>query len=105
LPSVNAWSFTRKGKQMTVAVGGNASSNSSEAVRAMVLSGAGISLSPLWQFEDDLATGRVVRLLPDYQPPPLAIHAVLPNRRQPARATAFVDYVMQAMGGFGKRGG
>ncbi len=109
LPSVNTWSFThigkKKGKEMTVAVGGNASSNSSEAIRAMVLAGLGISLSPLWQFEEDLEAGRVVRLLPEYLPPPLAIHAVLPNRRQSARVAAFVDYVEQAMGNFGKRAG
>ena len=105
LPSVNAWSFTRKGKTMTVAIGGNATSNSSEAIRAMVLSGSGMSLSPLWQFEEDLEAGRVVRLLPEYQIPPLAIHAVFPNRRQSARVAAFVDYVVQAMGGFGKKQG
>ena len=100
LPSVNAWNLKRKGKETTVAVSGNATSNSSEAVRAMVLSGLGISLSPIWQFEEDLEAGRVVRLLPEWTPPPLAIHAVLPNRRQSARVAAFVDYVVQAIADF-----
>jgi len=100
LSSVNAWNLKRKGKETTVAVSGNATSNSSEAVRAMVLSGLGISLSPIWQFEDDLEAGRVVHLLPEWTPPPLAIHAVLPNRRQSARVSAFVDYVVQAIADF-----
>ena len=103
LPNVNAWSFTRKDRETTVAVHGNATSNSSEAVRAMVLSGLGISLSPLWQFDEDLEAGRVVRLLTAWEPPPLAIHAVLPHRRQSARVAAFVDYVVQEIGDFGKR--
>lgn len=102
LPTNNAWSFSHKGKTQTVSVNGNATSNSSEAIRAMVLSGAGISLSPAWQFEDDLQAGRVVRLLPQYTPPPLAIHAVFANRRQSARVAAFVDYISQAMEQFGK---
>ncbi|MBV8634509.1 MAG: hypothetical protein JO002_08475, partial [Burkholderiaceae bacterium] len=62
---------------------------------------AGISLSPLWQFEEDLETGRVVRILPAWEPPPLAIHAVFPNRQQSARVAAFIDYVVQAIGDFG----
>lgn len=102
LPTANAWSFTRKGMETTVSVRGNATSNSSEAVRAMVLSGLGISLSPLWQFDEDLESGRVVRLLAGWEPPPLAIHAVLPHRHQSARVTAFVDYVVQAIGEFRK---
>jgi DNA-binding transcriptional LysR family regulator len=104
LPTVNAWSFMRKGEETSLSVRGNATSNSSEAIRAMVLSGLGVSLSPLWQFEEDLEAGRVVRLLRAWEPPPLAIHAVLPNRRQSARVTAFVDYVVQAIAGFGKGG-
>jgi DNA-binding transcriptional LysR family regulator len=102
LPTVNAWRFTRKGQESTVTVSGNATSNSSEAIRAMVLSGLGVSLSPIWQFEEDMETGRVVQLLRGWEPPPLAIHAVSPNRRQSARVTAFVDYVVQAIADFGK---
>lgn len=102
LPTNNAWSFSHKGKSVAVNVRGNATSNSSEAIRAMVLSGAGISLSPAWQFEDDLEAGRVVRLLPAYAPPPLAIHAVFSHRHQSARAAAFIDYIAREMGGFGK---
>lgn len=100
LPTQGAWRFKRKGKETVVNVSGNAASNSSEAIRAMVLSGTGISLSPSWHFEEDLLAGRVVRLLPDYQNPALAIHAVFPNRRQSARVAAFVDYVATALEGF-----
>jgi DNA-binding transcriptional LysR family regulator len=97
LPAMNAWTFAHKGENLTVSVKGNASSNSSEAIREMVLAGTGVSLSLSWQFEDDLKAGRVVKLLPAYRPPPLAIHAVFPNRRQSARVAAFVDYIVGAM--------
>jgi len=109
LPTRNAWTFAQpQGKQRkgqrgnergstTVAVQGNATSNSSEAIREMVLAGMGISLSPAWQFADDLAQGRVVQLLPDYVAPALAIHAVFSGHRQSARVAAFVDYIIASM--------
>ena len=109
LPTRNAWTFAKaRGKPVkakrdsestTVSVNGNATSNSSEAIREMVLAGMGISLSPAWQFADDLAQGRVVQLLPDYVAPALAIHAVFSGHRQSARVAAFVDYIIASMPG------
>ena len=97
LPTMNAWSFTKRGNSQTVTVNGNASSNNSEAIREMVLAGIGISLSPVWQFKEELAASQVLMLLPAYRPPSLAIHAVFPNRRQAARVTAFVEYIVGEM--------
>jgi DNA-binding transcriptional LysR family regulator len=101
LPTPNAWTFSKagkaQGKQTTIAITGNASSNSSEAIREMVLAGMGISQSPTWQFEEDLAAGRVVQLLQNHRSPSLAINAVFSGRRQSARVAAFVDYIIASM--------
>ncbi|WP_460137015.1 LysR family transcriptional regulator [Pseudomonas sp. S1_E04] len=98
LSSQNQWVYDKNGAQHTVRITGNAQSNSSEAVRQMVLAGLGIALSPLWLFYDDLKAGRVVALLQDYTPLSLPIHAVsAPNRRQSARVKAFVDYLVDAL--------
>jgi len=102
LPTRNAWTFAqargkRDNESTTVSVSGSATSNSSEAIREMVLAGMGISLSPAWQFADDLAQGRVVQLLPDYVVPALAIRAVFSGHRQSARVAAFVDYIIASM--------
>lgn len=101
LPHPNAWNFSlagkTQGKQTSVAIAGNASSNSSEAIREMVLAGMGISQSPTWQFEEDLAAGRVVQLLQNHRSPSLAINAVFSGRRQSARVAAFVAYIIASM--------
>lgn len=96
LASANAWSYSRGDQRQTLLVDGNARSNSSEAIREMVLAGLGISLSPRWLFGADLAAGRVVAILGDYSAEPLPIHALSPaNRRQSARVRAFVDYLAE----------
>ncbi|WLG30499.1 LysR family transcriptional regulator [Pseudomonas lurida] len=98
LSSQNQWVYEKNGARHSVRIAGNAQSNNSEAVREMVLTGLGITLSPLWLFYDDLKAGRVVALLQDYTAQSLPIHAVAaPNRRQSARVKAFVDYMADAL--------
>lgn len=99
LPDAGTWTFSRDGREQSVRVGGNARSNSSEAIREMVLSGLGVSLSPDWLFSADLAAGRVVPLLRGFTPRPLPIHALSPaNRRQSARVRAFVEFLAGKLG-------
>ncbi|MFJ5296012.1 LysR family transcriptional regulator [Pseudomonas sp. NPDC088368] len=79
-----------------VQVKGNVRSNNSEAIRQVVLSGLGISLSPSWLYREDMAAGRVQQLLPTHTPTALPIHAVYPvNRRESARVRAFVDFLAE----------
>ncbi|MDD1964314.1 LysR family transcriptional regulator [Pseudomonas putida] len=94
LADFDTWVFDAG--QYHVQVKGNVRSNNSEAIRQMVLSGLGISLSPTWLYRRDIAQGRVVQVLPDLIPSALPIHALLPaNRRQSARVRAFVDYLAE----------
>lgn len=65
LASQNAWTFTagpgapvEVGTTVTVRAQGNLQTNSSEVVRAAVLSGMGVGFSPTWLFEDEIARGR-----------------------------------------------
>ncbi|WP_397452449.1 LysR family transcriptional regulator [Pseudomonas sp. NA-150] len=98
LATQNQWRYEKDQQPYSIRIEGNAQSNSSEAIREMVISGLGISLSPDWLFSDDLRTGRVVAILQDYIPQPLPIYALSPaNRRQSARVRALVDYMAEAL--------
>lgn len=91
------WRFEHSGQSRTIQVQGNVRSNNSEAIRQMVLSGLGLSLSPSWLFREDVQAGRVLALLNEYTPSSLPIHAVFPaDRRQSARVRAFIDYLRDA---------
>jgi DNA-binding transcriptional LysR family regulator len=69
--------------------------NSSEVVRELTLAGAGVALRSLWDVDHDIASGRLLRLLPDYAGASDAgIYAVHPRAPLvPASVTAFVDYL------------
>lgn len=101
LASQNAWTFTagpgapvEVGTVVTIRAQGNLQTNSSEVVRASVLSGMGVGFSPTWLFEDEMAQGDLQVLLPDWPTPPLPVHLVSPSqRRQSAKVRAFADHL------------
>ncbi|WP_279388622.1 LysR substrate-binding domain-containing protein [Paraburkholderia sp. BL9I2N2] len=67
-------------------------------MRASVLAGMGIGYSPNWLFDDELASGEVQRILPDWEAIAIPIHLVSPQeRRHSAKVRAFVDHVGKAM--------
>ncbi|MEM7489698.1 MAG: LysR family transcriptional regulator [Pseudomonadota bacterium] len=72
--------------------------NSMSAVRAMVLDGRGAHLGPDWAFADDVAAGRLVRLLPEATFAAFPIHAVWsPTPFQPAAPRTFVAAMAEAL--------
>lgn len=94
LDHYDTWHFKRAAEELDIAINGNVTSNSSEAIREMVLGGLGVSLSPEWLFAADVAQGKVSILLDDYQAAALPVSAVLSReRRRSARTMAFVDFL------------
>lgn len=90
------WHFTRGAQALDVAIRGNVTSNSSEAIREMVLGGLGMSLSPQWLFAADVQQGIVRSVLDDYQTTALPVSAVFGReRRRSARTMAFVDFLRE----------
>lgn len=69
-----------------------------EQVRAAVLGGLGLSQAPGWLFAAEVASGEVVAVLTDYQPPPQAINLVHPVGRRPAaKVRALMDFLVEAL--------
>lgn len=69
--------------------------NSSEIVRVLALEGAGIALRSLWDVDEDLRAGRLVRVLEEHQGSAnVGIFAVHPKSRIPSEITrTFIDYL------------
>ena len=88
------WRFTGPTGEYEIKVDGNLRSNSIEAVRAAALKGQGVCLLPLLSVAEDLKTGRLLRLLPDYVAVEAAIQAVYPGGRHlSTRVRTFLDFV------------
>lgn len=104
LATQNAWTFTAGagapvavGTQVTIRAQGNLQTNSSEVVRAAVLSGMGIGFAPTWLFEDEIPQGDLQVLLPDWPAPSLPVHLVSPSqRRHSAKVRAFAAHLAAA---------
>ncbi|MBC2669779.1 LysR substrate-binding domain-containing protein [Novosphingobium piscinae] len=80
-----------------VAVQGNFRADSPDALRAAALSGLGIAVNARWLFEEDLASGRLVELLPDHPPVDMPIHLVMPpTRHVAARVRALSAHLVGA---------
>jgi len=95
----NRWTFhDPAGAPVTVEVGGGIEIDNGEAQRALAIDGAGIVYLPLDLVGDDLASGALVQLLPDWSLPTLPIHTIHPSRHLvPRRVTAFVVAVAEGL--------
>lgn len=91
------WLFA-KGDEKVVVMGKSVvSANGTEASYVCVLAGIGLAVMPDYQVVQDVAAGRLVRLLPGWSLPAGGIHAVYPPAKyRPARVRAFVD-ILEAM--------
>ncbi len=73
-------------------------SNAYGAVREVALAGGGIALLSDFMIAGDLASGALVRVLPEWQTRPTEIHAVYPARQNlPPRLTLFLDHLAKAL--------
>jgi DNA-binding transcriptional LysR family regulator len=92
------WCFTHDGVEREISVAGNLRSNSIEALRAAALAGHGVCLLPLLSVSDDLASGRLVRLLPDHAVADAPIQAVYPSGRHVSvKLRTFLDFVTKRL--------
>lgn len=74
--------------------------NSSEVVRETVISGLGIGLRSTWDVSEELKSGALKRLLPQYAgSSKVGIYAIYPSRRLvPPKVRAFVDFLAELFG-------
>ena len=90
----------RAGRLTTVDVKGSLSGNETAVLRQAALAGAGIAMLPTYFVGDDLRRGALVHLLPDHEPEPLGIHAVVLSRQhQPQPLKLLIDFLAERFGG------
>ena len=96
-PGSAEWRFADDGKAgRKIRISGRLWMNSLEALATVAKEGAGIVRVPSWQVEADLAAGRLVRLLTDYEPAPVPLHVMFqPSRLASPKIRAFADYLVE----------
>lgn len=96
-PFGDEWQFVdRKGVPASVRVSGNLISNSGETLKLAAMAGVGVYLAAGFLVHDELEAGRLVRLLPEYRPVELMMHAVYPHRHHlSAKVRIFIDLLVR----------
>ncbi len=98
-PPVDEWQFTGADGAHSVRVGSRLAINNGQALRAAALEGFGIILLSQELLEDDLAAGRLVRILPGYEPPSRPMHILFaPDRKPTPKLRSFIDFVVATFG-------
>lgn len=97
----NRWSFIdAAGETLTVDVAGGFEIDNDEAQRMLAIDGAGVVYLPRDLVEDDIAEGRLVPLLSDWQLPTMPIHTLHPSRHfVPRRVSAFIAALAEGFRG------
>jgi DNA-binding transcriptional LysR family regulator len=93
------WRFETPDGPLVVPISGPIRADNGDIIRLAALSGAGILFQPHFIVGDDLAKGRLVQLLPEWQSAELGVYAVYPSRKHlSAKVRTFVDFLAAALG-------
>lgn len=94
------WLLRQGKKEEIVKVRGGLSTNHGEIALGWALDGDGIVMRSEWDIAPFLRSGRLCRVLPDWELAPADIFAVYPERLNlSAKVTAFVEFLRQRFAG------
>src|SRR5262245_29773988 len=97
-PVSPVWRFRASGRDRAVRFTPRFMVTDIEAVLLAARAGRGIGRGLSYQVADDFASGTLVRLLGDYEPPTLPVQLVVPTaRHMPPSVRAFLDHAAQAL--------
>jgi DNA-binding transcriptional LysR family regulator len=89
-----SWSFKRRNTVISVDVQGRIVTSSGPGVFASVLAGLGVAMASTVMCREELKSGKLVRLLPDYALDPVEVHALFPGGPRPsAKVRALSEYL------------
>ncbi|WP_437441197.1 LysR family transcriptional regulator [Sphingomonas morindae] len=91
------WPFRHDGKDMALSVTGTIEANSGEAIAQLAREGVGVARIGTFAVQDDLASGRLVPLLEEFNPQDREpLHALfVGGSTMPARVRVLVDFIAE----------
>ncbi len=100
-PNGDQWVLTDANKQEhSVKISFVMHANNGDTIRAAALQGVGIARCPTFLSGEDLRTGKLVRVLPDFHLPDIDVLALYPSRRHlSAKVRVMIDFLANAFKG------
>lgn len=77
----DSWRFTRNGEEFKVRMLGNRASNDGDLVRRWCVSGKGLAFKSCLDISEDLLSGRLVKVMPEYKTSMTELWLVCPSKQ------------------------
>ena len=91
-PIPHPWTLQTRDGEQSVRLQRSLSTSSTAGGRALALAGAGLFAAPQFALENEVAAGRLVRVLPTLKLPQVMLYAAWPGTREPpAKTRAFIE--------------
>jgi DNA-binding transcriptional LysR family regulator len=88
------WAFQVDGEVIHLKPGGPLDCSDGQVLHDWCLDGYGIAWRSTWEVEAEIAAGRLVAVLSDFDAPPNGIYAVFPQRKHlPLRVRLWIDFL------------
>jgi DNA-binding transcriptional LysR family regulator len=95
----NDWHFSGKGRNVVVKVAGDLSANNGNILCDAAAAGRGIILQPTFLVHELLRSRKLVSILANWEPEPLTVFAVYPNRQfLPPKVRSLIDFLIEYFG-------
>jgi DNA-binding transcriptional LysR family regulator len=92
------WELHRGAEVVQAAVGGRFAVNSIGMFRRLATLDVGIALLPQEIAADDVAAGRLTRVLPEWEGKPTPVYALTETRLLPAKVQRFIEFLQERLG-------
>jgi DNA-binding transcriptional LysR family regulator len=98
-PIPHPWTLQTRDGSQSVRLRRSISTSSTGGGRALAVAGSGVYAAPQPMLEAEVASGRLVRLLPTLKLPQVTLYAAWPGRQEPASKTrAFIELAKARLG-------
>lgn len=91
----NTWTLRHADESMDVAVDGRFQLNSIGLIRHLAALDLGIAVLPMEIVAEDVANGRLRRILTEWEGPPTPVYAMTETRLLPAKTQRFIEFLRE----------
>jgi DNA-binding transcriptional LysR family regulator len=96
-PKESKWQLRRDGATTEAEVDGSVRVNNVGMMQHLSIEGLGIGMLAKESVIDELASGRLRRVLPEWHASPISVHAVTETRLLPAKTQRFIEYLKEGL--------
>lgn len=93
-----SWQLENAEQSISVPVSGRFTLNNVGMIRRLALLDMGIVLMPYEVIAEDVASGKLQRILPAWQGKPVAVYAMTETRLLPAKTQRFIEFLRERLG-------